>query len=89
MSTDAATRAKVIRSKARIFIMWREGRSVNWDCTAEDLARVAGVSVHYARQVARERGWPIQDDLTGKRKRRAARETDGPLPVDLSMMIGA
>jgi hypothetical protein len=45
--------------RANDFIIWRAGMSVNWECTAKDIAEETGLSLTSVRETCRRRGWSI------------------------------
>lgn len=49
------------RRNANTFLVWREGKSVDWDCTAAELAEATGLSVQTVRSICRERGYRVRD----------------------------
>jgi len=51
-----------VRREAKAFRVWREGTSVNWDCSLQDLSEATGVSYTVVRSLAAERGWPVVHD---------------------------
>jgi len=52
-----------IPREAVAFCIWREGKSVRWDCTIRELAEAVGHSYSVVRSIVRERGWPVQDGV--------------------------
>lgn len=44
-------------ARATEFLVWRAGHSVNWDCSARDIAEEIGVSSAAVRAVMKRRGW--------------------------------
>lgn len=55
---------KILRA-AHAFMIWREGVSVKWACTARELADAVGLSPKTVRHICRERRWPIEDGNRG------------------------
>lgn len=49
-----------LRRKANSFLIWREGESVRWHCTAGELAEATGLSLNTVPSICKERKWPIQ-----------------------------
>lgn len=39
------------------FLIWRQGRAVEWDCTYQDLSEEVGLTVSAVRSTCRRRGW--------------------------------
>lgn len=54
-----------LRAEATAFRIWREGKSVDWDCTVLELAEAVGVNPNTVRSICRERGWPVNQDNPG------------------------
>lgn len=67
-----------VAKEAKAFLIWREGRSVNWNCTAVELAEATGISPRYVRQICAERGWKIQRSEPGERSE----------PHDIARVLG-
>lgn len=54
------------RENAMAFVIWREGVSVDWDCTLRDLSDATGMPYFVVRRIVKARGWPVRkDDLGG------------------------
>lgn len=53
-----------IRNEARAFRIWREGHSVDWECSIAELAKATGINRSTVSRICRKRGWPVQQ---GKR----------------------
>jgi hypothetical protein len=51
-----------IRRHAEAFTIWREGRSVAWECTAEELSAATKLDADDVRAICAARRWPIQED---------------------------
>lgn len=69
------------RREANAFRIWREGKSVKWDCTISELAEATGLYYGTVASICRERGWPVQQgENTGRS------EHGGPR--DVSRLIG-
>jgi hypothetical protein len=51
--------------RANDFLIWRAGSSVNWECTATDIAEETGLSLTSVRETCRRRGWSIVHGDTG------------------------
>ena len=49
-----------VRTEARAFCIWREGKAVNWDCTVLDLAEATKLPVHVVRYICAVRDWPVR-----------------------------
>lgn len=69
------------------FVIWREGASVGWDCSALELAKATGFHVVTVCRHARKSGWPIN---RRERRRYLGSETTigRAYPVD-TVMSGA
>jgi len=46
-----------ITREANAFRIWREGSSVDWDCTVGELAQATGLHYNTVRVICQERGW--------------------------------
>ena len=55
-----------IQQEARAFLIWREGKSVDWDCTVTELAEATGLAEHQVYHICMDRKWPITVDTRGK-----------------------
>lgn len=62
MTRDRHGLRHFIHTEARAFRIWREGKPLNWKCTARELADVTGLHPDYVRRICKSRGWPIQTD---------------------------
>lgn len=51
--------ASHLRTEARAFCIWREGKSVKWDCTVRELAAATRLPVEVVRYICAVRGWPV------------------------------
>tara|TARA_R110000744_G_scaffold116415_2_gene217764 strand:+ start:2490 stop:2726 length:237 start_codon:yes stop_codon:yes gene_type:complete len=51
--------------RANDFIIWRAGSSVNWECTAKDIADEVKLSRQTVQQTCKRRGWKLQHGYTG------------------------
>ena len=49
----------VAKKAANDFVIWRAGRSVNWDCTAGELADETGLSTQTVYNTCKRRGWDL------------------------------
>tara|TARA_R110000824_G_scaffold226132_3_gene413829 strand:- start:417 stop:653 length:237 start_codon:yes stop_codon:yes gene_type:complete len=45
--------------RANDFIIWRAGSSVNWECTAQDIAEETGFHPTTVWKTCKRRGWDI------------------------------
>jgi hypothetical protein len=56
------------RRPAQEFLVWREGKSVEWRCTYADLGRATGLSSAVVRRICRRRGWTclFEDDMRSR-----------------------
>jgi hypothetical protein len=45
------------RRQAEEFLVWREGKKLNWTCTYVELAAECGLSVGRVDYICRKRGW--------------------------------
>jgi predicted transcriptional regulator len=52
--------------RATAFLIWRAGRSVDWDCTYADIAREIGVSRSTVSQICRAKKWKCEGVRTRK-----------------------
>lgn len=43
--------------RATEFLVWRAGSSVDWDCTAVEIARELGISTSQVKAICKRRGW--------------------------------
>lgn len=71
------------RYKARCFRIWREGRSVGWDCTLAELAQAVGLPRSTVQVICAERGWV--ERMLAARARTRALEDPCVMDVDLEM----
>ena len=44
-------------ARANEFLVWRAGRSVDWDCSQVDIAREVGLSQQEVSRIFIRRGW--------------------------------
>jgi hypothetical protein len=51
--------------RANDFLIWRAGSSVNWECTAQEIADETGLSKSNVQQTCKRRGWKIQHGYMG------------------------
>ena len=49
----------VAKRAANDFAIWRAGKSVDWDCTAGELADETGLSVQTIYNTCKRRGWDL------------------------------
>lgn len=54
----------VLKRKANEFRIWRLARSVNWDCTATEIAEELNLVPETVRRICRRRGWELIDGVT-------------------------
>lgn len=54
-----SARQKLVQ-EVNAFLIWREGKPVDWRCTARELADATGLSSATVRRICAARGWPIQ-----------------------------
>jgi hypothetical protein len=45
---------------ARAFMIWRLGKSVDWQCTYTDISQATGINYGLVQQICKERGWVCQ-----------------------------
>ncbi len=57
-----------LRTEARAYCIWREGKSVNWDCTVHDLAEATKLPVHVVRYICAVREWPVSERERSERE---------------------
>lgn len=57
---------KLTRS-ANAFRIWRAASSVNWDCTAEELATELGLHKDTVFKICKLKGWKLVDGQSGFR----------------------
>ena len=57
--TNGAGQNRVRKKKANDFIIWRAGTSVDWDCTATELAEETGLSAATILKTCKRRGWRL------------------------------
>jgi uncharacterized protein YjcR len=55
----------VLKRKANEFRVWRAASSVNWDCTATEIAEELNLVPETVRKICRRRGWELLDGFTG------------------------
>jgi hypothetical protein len=63
----------VLKRMANEFRIWRVANSVNWDCTASELAEDLSLRPETVRRICAQKGWELPDDRGRSRER---------LPVD-------
>ena len=51
----------VRHKKANDFLIWRAGNSVDWQCTATEIAREVGLSFNTVAATCKRRGWKPLD----------------------------
>ena len=51
--------------RATAFLIWRAGESVDWDCTAQDIADELGKSKQNVWVICKEKGWKLQHGDSG------------------------
>jgi hypothetical protein len=51
---------KDMSRRATAFLIWRAGESVNWECTAQDIADELGITRTNVSRVCLEKGWRLQ-----------------------------
>jgi hypothetical protein len=51
--------------RATAFLIWRAGESVNWECTAQDIADEIGKSMQTVWAICKEKGWELQHGENG------------------------
>jgi hypothetical protein len=51
--------------RANDFIIWRAGSSVNWECTAQEIADEIGLHSTTVASTCRRRGWQLQHGYGG------------------------
>ena len=69
MTREEYKKSLRIRRHAQAFVIWREGRSVKWDCTVSDLAEATKINRNTVAKIVAERGWPVQPEPTGRARR--------------------
>jgi hypothetical protein len=62
-----------VSRRAKTFLIWRAGESVNWECTAQDIADELGMTIHTVRHICREKGWGLQKGESGLSQHNADR----------------
>lgn len=67
------------RAAALRFIIWRQGKAVNWECTYGDLAQVTGIPVKTVRTICRQHGYRPKVTARGQHVR------EEQMPVDSFM----
>lgn len=55
-----------IRREAQAFLIWREGKSVDWDCTISDLVEATGISRTRVCEIVLERRWRVEPEAHGR-----------------------
>jgi hypothetical protein len=53
--------------RANDFIIWRAGTSVNWECTAQEIADEIGLHYVTVKNTCRRRGWKLQHGYDSSR----------------------
>jgi hypothetical protein len=48
-----------LKGAANKFLIWRVGKSVNWECTAQEVSDETGLSSGTVARVCRENGWKL------------------------------
>jgi hypothetical protein len=56
---------KDMSRRATAFLIWRAGESVNWECTAQDIAYEIGMDRSTVARLCKEKGWEIQHGENG------------------------
>ncbi len=56
-----------LKRQARAFAIWREGVSVGWNCTANELSVATNIPVREVRRLAKAGGWPLQAEEYGSK----------------------
>ena len=57
--TDGPGQHRVRKKEANDFVIWRAGTSVDWDCTATELAEETGLSAVTILKTCKRRGWKL------------------------------
>ena len=52
-------------ARATAFLIWRAGESVNWECTAQDIADEIGKARQTVWAICSEKGWRLQSGHDG------------------------
>ena len=56
--------------RANDFLIWRAGSSVNWECTAQEIADEVGVSSSNVANTCKRKGWKlVHGNLSGYTER--------------------
>ena len=61
MTEDKRGHNRVRVKKANDFLIWRAGNSVDWQCTATEIAREVGLSFNTVAATCKRRGWKPLD----------------------------
>ena len=61
MTEDKRDHHRVRVKKANDFLIWRAGNSVDWQCTATEIAREVGLSFNTVAATCKRRGWKLLD----------------------------
>ena len=59
----------VLKRKANEFRIWRLASSVNWDCTATEIAEELNLVPDTVRKICRRKGWELLDGVTSQEGR--------------------
>lgn len=49
------------KQKANDFRIWRAGSSVDWDCSATEIAKDLGLSYRAVQKACKRKSWPVND----------------------------
>ena len=55
----------VLKGKVTAFRIWRAASSVNWDCTAKDLAEELNIDKNVVWKTCKAKGWKLATDRLG------------------------
>lgn len=64
----------VLKRKANAFRIWRLASSVDWDCTAIEIAEELNLTPETVHRICKLRGWDLQEGSRGS--------AEGYRPVD-------
>lgn len=54
-----------LKGRATAFRIWRAAESVNWDCTAKEVAEELGLTPETIHKTCKAKGWKLKPDVVG------------------------
>ena len=62
-------RSETIKHMANCFRIWRVGNSVDWNCTAADIADETGIHRNTVFKICKEKNWELVPDNERKKRK--------------------